>query len=125
MENLVMQLAQLGLFSAFIHALVEVVKGISARGVFGIVKDVVLSFFRNETLTPEVIRSIVFALALFYCWGFDFGVMSRILGVEIPDSNALAWWLDYIGTSSVVYVGVEVFYGWVKKMKAGLTSNGG
>jgi len=122
MEDLLKAFVQLAMFSAFIHAIVEVIKGISAGGVFGIIKGLFMAIFKNQNLDPNAIRTFVFVLALVYCWGFDYDAMTDILKVDIPETNILGWWLAYIGTAAVVYVGVDVFYGWFKKTKASLTA---
>lgn len=124
MEDLFKALVQLGMFSAFIHAIIEVVKGISTIGLWGIVKGLFLTLVRDEPLKPEAIRTGVFALALLYCWGFDYDAMTEILKVEIAENNQLGWWLAYVGTASVVYVGVDVFYQWVKNVTSKLKPDG-
>jgi hypothetical protein len=129
MENLLKQLIQLALFSAFIHAVIEVVKAISGSGVLGIVKELSMSLIKNTGLSKDTIKTLVFALALLYCYGFDFGAMSDMLGVGIADDDNFAWFLDYIGTASVVFVGVEWFYQKFKKfispVQADLKASGG
>ena len=120
-DNLVQALVQLGMFSAFIHAIIEVLKGISASGLFGILKDLWGTIFRSTDMKEETVKTMVFVLAICYCIVFDYDAMTKILGVEIPEGNTVGWYLAYVGTSSVVYVGVEMFYGWIQKMKKGLT----
>jgi len=122
MEDLFKALVQLGMFSAFIHAIIEVLKGISGVGVLGIFKELLFAIFKNQKMSVHTIRTMVFALALFYCWGFDYDAMTQILKVEIADTNTVGWWLAYIGTASVVYVGVDVFYLWIKKTTTNLTN---
>jgi len=117
MEGLVKQLIQLAMFSAFIHAIVEVIKGISAKGIVGIFRELFRTLIKNGGMSEGTIKTLIFCLALLYCRAFDFGAMITMLGVTVEDTNALAWWLDYVGTSSVVFVGVDVFYGWFKKLR--------
>lgn len=123
-NNLLQAFVQLGMFSAFIHAIIEVLKGISAQGLWGIVKDLWATLFRDKNMEPGTMKTMVFVLAVVYCIAFDYDAMTKILGVDIAEESTVAWYLAYAGTSAVVYVGVEVFYGWIKKMKSGLNGNG-
>ena len=120
MEEFGKQAIQLIMFWAFIHSVVEVLKYVSAKGVLGIVKELWFSLYKNAYMSSDTLRTLVFALALLYCWAFDYGVMSDMLGIQIEETNNFAWWLDYIGTASVVFEGVAVFYARIKKMKESL-----
>lgn len=122
-NGLVQSLVQLGMFSAFIHAIIEVLKGISAQGLWGIVKDLWATLFRDKDMEAGTMKTMVFVLAVTYCIVFDYDAMTKILGVEIPDGNTVAWYLAYVGTAAVVYVGVDVFYGWVRNMKKSLNGS--
>ena len=117
MENIVTQLLQLLLFSAFIHAIIEVWKYISVINLWKMLKQVVSAATANGNMSPETMRTLNFALALLYCRVFEYGVMSDMIKIPISDDNTFAWWLDYVGTASVVFVGVDVFYAKIKKMR--------
>ena len=122
LESIGVALVMLAVFSAFIHAIVEVVKGISAIGLWGIVKATYTTLFKDAELDEQTIRTYVFVLALTYCAIFEYGVMIDLLRLPIKDSNIMALWADYIGTASVVYVGVDVFYKWINNMTKNLTN---
>lgn len=124
-EELVIRLLQLGMFAAFINAIVEVIKGVSAIGVWGIVKEVFRALWKDKPLSPGTMRTLSFLLAVLYCKAFAFGAMSSILMIKIAPDNSFAWTLDYIGTASVVYVGVDIFYGWLKNVKTSLQNGNG
>ena len=119
-QTLFQQLLQLALFSVFIHAIIEVLKGVSTVGLWGIIKELWGSVTKNAPLSTPTITTMVFVLALVYCRVFDFGAMIGMLGVKVEETNMFAWWLDYIGTASVVYVGVDVFYAQIKKLRASI-----
>lgn len=114
-------LLSVGLFSAFIHAIVEVVKGVLLNPLrWG--REIFLTIFRGDVMSEETIKSIVFILAFVYCKVFDFDAMTDILQVKIPDDAMFKWTMAYFGTASVVYVGVDVFYNSIEKVKSMLTN---
>lgn len=113
---------QLAMFSVFIHAIIEVVRGVSASGIWGIIKEVLSTLWKQSPLSDSTIHTLVFVLAIVFCKVFDYGVMTDMLGIE--KVGKLVDWLDFIGTASVVYVGVDVFYAQLQKIR-GAMMNGG
>lgn len=112
-------LLSVAMFSAFIHAIIEVVKGVLLKpGKF--LRELFWSVFRGDPLSEETIKSLIFILALLYCRAFDFDAMTTILKVQIPDEATFRWFMAYVGTASVVYVGVDVFYNGVEKLRNSL-----
>lgn len=116
-------LVKVVIFSAFIHSINNVLKGISAKGVWGTVKELANAIIKQQPLSGDTLRTMSFALALVYCYFFDFDVMTDLLKVTIPDTDLVAWWLAYVGTASVVYEGVDQFYKRFKKMNSKLLSD--
>lgn len=120
-KDIIIPLIMMGVFSAFIHAIVEVFKGVVLKPI-KFIKEVFFTIVRGDEISEETIKSLVFGLALMYCRVFEFDAMTDILKLEIADENTFAWWLAYIGTSSVVYVGVDVFYNSIEKLR-GMLAN--
>lgn len=103
-SNLFLQLAMLFVFSVFITAILEVIKGIALKGVWNMLKELWNCLIHNTPLTEASIKVLTFAIALLFCRVFNYGAMSKILQITIPD-NKFAGLLDYIGTSALIYMG--------------------
>lgn len=101
-------LVKLAMFMVFITAIIEVIKGIALKGLWGLVKELILSLWQNHPLSANSIKVLNFLVALVYAKVFDYGVMSNIMQIDLS-KNHFASFLDYIGTASLVYMGA----GWV------------
>lgn len=101
-------LIKLAVFMVFITAIIEVLKGIAVKGLWGLIKELVLSLWKNHPLSADSIKVLNFLVALLYAKIFDYGVMSNIMQIDLS-KNGFASLLDYIGTASLVYMGA----GWV------------
>lgn len=109
---------QLVVFMMFVTAVIEVIKGISAKGVFGIVKELAFTLIKNQPLSPETIRTLNFIIALIFLRSFEYGAMARLLGIDTMTFGPFAYWLDYIATASVIYMGADYLFSWYWKIKA-------
>jgi|SRR3990170_8149295 len=109
---------QLVVFMMFVTAVIEVIKGISAKGVFGIVKELAFTLIKNQPLSPETIRTLNFIIALVFLRSFEYGAMARLLGIDTMRFGPFAYWLDYIATASVIYMGADYLFSWYYKIKA-------
>lgn len=119
-ESFTVELLKLGLFAIFITAVIEVIKGISAKGLWGLIKEIVTSLWKQQPLSAEAVKVLNFAIALVYLRVFEYGVMMRLLKVQIDTD--FAWWLDYLATASLLYMGAEwAFMQW-RKLKVNLTN---
>ena len=101
-------LAKLFVFSIFITAIIEVIKAIAARGAWNLIWELFSSLWSNSPLSSESVKILNFLIALLYCKVFDYGVMTNILQLQFKE-NPFAYFLDYIGTASLVFMGA----GWV------------
>ena len=104
-------LVQLGIFSVFITSIIEVVKGISAIGLWGLIKGIWATLTNNSKLDAAAFPVLNFAIALFCCWAFDVGIMKMFAGslsgnAIVPLSN----YIDYFGTASVTYLGSDQLF---------------
>jgi hypothetical protein len=111
-------LGQLAVFMIFITAVIEVIKGISTKGIWGIIKELAKTLIKNTPLSPETLKTLNFVVALVYLRVFNYGVMLSLLGVDLEKLGAFAWWLDYIATASVVYMGADWAYQQFAALKA-------
>lgn len=112
-------LAKLGIFAAFIAATIEVIKVVAAKGLLLLVKEVVVSLWRNTELSAESVKVLNFVIALIYCKVFHYGVMQDILGLtfNMDNGGSMQYFLDYVGTSSVVFMGAGWFYDKIMEIK--------
>jgi len=121
-NNFFIQVIQLMVFMVFLTAIVEVVKGISAKGLLGIIKELFFALYKNTNLTEETMKTLNFVIALVYLKVFNYGVMQNLLALKIETN--LAWWLDYIATASLCYMGADWVFQKIKavrdKAKAGV-----
>lgn len=118
-------LAQVGMFSIFVLAIIEVIKDVSAKGVFRIFKEALGSLFgvkerstgEKIKMSTETIKTLNFVVSLYLCAVFKYGVMVKILQVEeATEPGSLAAITDYIGTSAIVYYGADKLYDKLWKM---------
>jgi hypothetical protein len=108
---------QLMVFMMFVTAVIEVIKGVSAKGLVGIVKEVVKGLFKNQKLSEETIKTLNFVVALIFLRAFEYGAMSRLLNIDTVTLGPFAYWLDYIATASVIYMGADYIFSWYWKIK--------
>lgn len=115
-KAIIVSLAKLAVFSIFITAIIEVIKGVAANGAWNLVKSLFSALWSNKPLSSEAVKVLNFVIALVYCKVFEYGVMQGVLQLSFGD-NALAYFLDYIGTASVVYMGAGWFYDHIIEIK--------
>jgi hypothetical protein len=89
-----MSLVKLGVFSIFITAIVEVIKH-------------AYLIVMNKKLSTGICKNLNFFVTLLYCKVFNYGVMSNLLQIDLKTPTA--YFLDYIGTAAVIYMGA----GWI------------
>ena len=116
-QNFFLQAVQLMVFMVFITAVIEVIKGISAKGVWGIAKELFFGLYRNTKLSEGTLKALNFVIALIYLRVFNYGVMVNLLGLHL-NGNAWAWWLDYIATASLCYMGADWVFQKIAAVKA-------
>lgn len=116
-QNLFTTLIQLAVFSVFVTSIIEVIKGISAVGIKGLLLGLWNTLIANKAMPPEGFPVLNFAVALLCCWAFNVTIMSRlfenILFVQAalkPGQVFAARWIDYFGTASVVYMGSDQLF---------------
>ena len=115
-EAMLVSLAKLAVFAAFITAIIEVIKGVAAKGLFVLVRELLTGLIKNTPLSPDSVKVLNFIIALIYCKVFSYGVMQEVLQLEFGDFP-LAYFLDYIGTASVIYMGAGWFYDQIMAIK--------
>lgn len=108
-QSMFISIAKVAVFSIFISAIIEVVKNVAAKGLFTMVKELFFSLLTNSSLSLESVKMLNFVIALFYCKVFQYGVMGEVLQLKFGDFP-LAYFLDYIGTASLIYMGADWVY---------------
>jgi hypothetical protein len=108
---------QLVVFMMFVTAVIEVIKGISAKGIWGIIKELVLTIIKNQKLSEETIKTMNFIIALVFLRSFEYGAMAKLLDIDTLKFGVFAYWLDYIATASVIYMGSDYLFSWYWKIK--------
>lgn len=93
-QTFAIELAKLFMFSIFVTAFLEVFKEIYKR-------------FDTNGMQEQTTKIINFALALLFCYAFDYGVMSRLVEVGVKAREGLSGWLDYGGTAALIYMGAD------------------
>ena len=109
---------QLAIFSMFVTSVIEVVKGISAVGVKGLIRGVWDTLVHNKQVDPNAFPVLNFAVAMLCCWAFNVTIMSYIfhnlLVVQqtgaTPTQDLFARWIDYFGTASIIYLGSDQLF---------------
>ena len=111
-NQLITTIIQLAIFSIFITAIIEVIKGISAVGLLGLLKGLIKTLFKNEDMKSESFPVLNFMIALLCCWAFNVGVMHTFASSLGAQSLAqpIAKWIDYFGTASVTYLGSDQLF---------------
>lgn len=109
---------QLLVFMMFVTAVIEVIKGISAKGLWGIISELFTSLVKNQKLSEHTLKTLNFAVALIFLRAFEYGAMARILAIDTGSLGPVAYWLDYIATASVIYMGADYLFSWYWKIKA-------
>ena len=118
---IVISIAKLAVFAVFITAIIEVIKNVAAKGLFTMVKELITGLWKNSPLSPDSIKVLNFVIALIYCKVFQYGVMQEVLQLKFGEFP-LAYLLDYIGTSSVIYMGAGWFYDQIMAIKQKYTT---
>lgn len=109
-QDIFVALAQFSIFLVFITAIIEVIKNVAAQGVWSMVKELLVSLWKNSPLSPGSIKTLNFCIALLFAKVFNYGVMTRLLQLNFQgDMSSFAYLLDYIGTASLAFMGA----GWV------------
>lgn len=108
-QAIVVSVAKLAVFAVFITAIIEVIKNVAAKGLFTMVKELIVSLVKNSPLSPDSVKVLNFVISLVYCKVFEYGVMEDILQIQFGNFP-LANTLDYIGTSSLIYMGAGWAY---------------
>ena len=105
-------LVQIAVLSVFVTSLIEVIKGISAVGAVGLVKELWYTLINNKKMGAATFPVLNFVVALLFCWAFDISIMKQIFATLLGNRihEPIASWLDYFGTASVVYAGADMFF---------------
>jgi len=104
---------KLGIFTVFVSSIIEVAKGVSVKGLWGIVKDLWSTIVHNKPICKDTIITMNFLIALICCWAFDYGVIKNVINllqIKATPHGQLAGWIDYIGTASLIYTGADAFF---------------
>lgn len=110
-------IVQLAIFSMFVSAIIEVIKGISAIGLWGVVTGLVKYLWKNDPMAGEAFPVINFATSMLCSWAFNVTIMASVFsGVLTIQSAPDAWqvlfakWIDYFGTASLIYMGSDQLF---------------
>jgi hypothetical protein len=117
LTKFVLSAVQLMVFMMFVTAVIEVIKGVSAKGIWGILKEITLTLIKNQKLSEETIKTLNFVIALVFLRSYEYGAMARLLGIDTTSFGSFAYWLDYIATASVIYMGADYLFSWYWKIK--------
>ena len=108
---------QLSVFALFVTSIIEVLKGISAIGIVGLLKGLYNTIIHNKMIESNGFPVLNFAVALLCCWAFNVTIMSKLFESVLfsqadlrPMQVAFARWIDYFGTASVVYAGSDQLF---------------
>ena len=104
------ELLKLGIFAVFVTSTLEVIKNVSAKGFWGIVRDVWGTLILNRPMCKESIQTFNFMIALLCCYAFDYGVVGNLIEPGKAARADLSGWIDYIGTASLVYAGADTLF---------------
>jgi hypothetical protein len=108
---------QLAVFMMFATAIIEVIKGVSAKGIWSLIKEFVLTITKGTAMSNETIKILNFIIALVMLRAFEFSALARILGIDTIKFGGFAYWLDYVATASVIYMGADYIFAWYKKIR--------
>jgi hypothetical protein len=104
----------LGIFSVFITSIIEVIKGISAIGLKGLLIGLYTTLIKNKPMPDGSFQVLNFLIALLCCWAFNIGLMSTftyVLGIATRTTlPGVSSYIDYFGTASVVYLGADQMF---------------
>jgi len=117
-NQLMAVVVQLGIFAMFVTSIIEVIKGISAIGIKGIIADLWGALIHNQKMNDASFPILNFAVASICCWAFNVTIMSyifhNILSLQLQASTPLQQWfaqrIDYFGTASVTYLGADQLF---------------
>jgi hypothetical protein len=116
-SNLVMPLLKFGIICIYVAAMIQVVKGVSAFGLVKIFREVLLIIWSNKDkdgnrrlVSEETWRTLSFILALVTLKMMNFTMLAAMIGKDLDTLSPGATWMDYVGTSALVYQGTEWTY---------------
>jgi len=115
-QAMIVSIAKLAVFAIFITAIIEVIKNVAAKGVFRLIWELVSTLWSNSPLSADSVKVLNFIIALMYCKVFQYGVMQEVLQLKFGEFP-LAYFLDYIGTASLVYMGASWAYDQIMTIK--------
>lgn len=115
-QAMIVSVAKLAVFAIFITAIIEVIKSIAAKGLFTMIKELAIGLWSNSPLSPDSVKVLNFIIALIYCKVFSYGVMQEVLQLKFGEFP-LAYFLDYIGTASVIFMGAGWAYDQIVAIK--------
>lgn len=95
--NVWIELLKLAIFSVFVMAIIEVVKGIWES-------------YAGKPLDTKHILVMSFGIALLCTWSFDYGIITRIVQTGLKIREGVAGWIDYFGTASLIYQGAGTMF---------------
>lgn len=104
-QQTAVELLKLFVFSMFITATLEVLKAFYMR-------------FKRGEMNTDTVKILNFLLALLFCYAADYGVLARIIQTGEHLRESLLGWMDYIGTSSLIYMGAGYVFDKLASMKA-------
>jgi hypothetical protein len=111
-QKLLIVLIQLALFSVFVTSIIEVVKGISAMGIFGLVRSLWNTLIVNKPMPKDSFPVLNFLISLLCCYKFNVGIMTVFaasLGAKnLADSGTE--FLNYFGTAAIIYMGSDQMF---------------
>lgn len=110
-QDMFIALAQFSVFLVFITAIIEVIKNVAAQGVWNMVKELLVSLWKNSPLSPGSIKTLNFCIALLFAKVFNYGVMTRLLQLNFQgEMSSFAYFLDYLGTAALAFMGAGWAY---------------
>lgn len=116
-QAIIVSVGKLAVFAVFITAIIEVIKNVAAKGLFNLIKELLISLWKSSPLSTDSMKMLNFIIALIYTKIFEYGVMQEILQLEFGE-NKLAYLLDYIGTASLIYMGADWAFSQFASIKA-------
>ena len=114
-SNLFLGLCKLAILMIFVTAIIEVIKGISAKGLWHLVSQIVGAIFFNKRLSDEALHTLNFVVGLIGLKLLNFTLLASLLSIDLDKLGPGARWFDYIASAAVVYMGADwVFQQFVK-----------
>lgn len=116
---------QLMVIVMFVTAGVEVIKAVASVSPWEIIKELFSAVFKKTKLSEGTLKTLNFVLALVLLRSFEYAALARLLGIETIKFGAVAYWMDYIFTASVVFMGADYIFSWYWKLKSKAEEVGG